>query len=119
MGLWTEQEPEERWMPLAVRSGPASRPTAVGNMPIAAGNMPIDSGNTLIDPWDPLAKSEDFGRGRKREQQKTIQTMGVRVNGSKSYHGRGNYTRTNTSIPSISFATLSNRASSWVFASFP
>ena len=119
MGLWTGKEPEDRWLQFAVRSGPVSRPTAVGSMPIAAGNTLIDSGNTLIDPWDSLAKPEDFERGRKREQQKIIQTMGVHVSGSKSYHDHGNYTRTNTSIPSISFATLSNRASSWVFASFP
>ena len=112
------QNPGERRMQFVVRSGPASRPTAVGSTPIAAGNMLIDSGSTLIGPRDSLAKLEDFGRGRKREQQKTIQTMGIRVRGSKLYHDHGNYTRTNTSTPSIFFATLSNRASSWVFASF-
>jgi hypothetical protein len=48
-----------------VRSEPASRPTAAGDTLIAAGNTPIDSGNILIGPRDSLAKSEDFGRGRK------------------------------------------------------
>ena len=59
-------------MRFAVRSGPVSRPTAAdntliaaGNTLIAAGNTPIDSGNTLIAPRDSLAKSGDFGQGRK------------------------------------------------------
>ena len=71
-------KPAERWMQGAVRSGPASRLTA-------AGNILIVFGSTLIGPRDSLAKPEDFGRGRKREQQKTIQTMDIRVSGSKSY----------------------------------
>ena len=66
-------------MQFAARSGPGSRPTV-------AGNMLIDSGSTLIDPLDSLAKPEDFGRGRKQEQRKTTQPMGIRVSGSKSYH---------------------------------
>ena len=78
-------------MQFVVRSGPASRPTAAGSTPIAAGNMLIDSGSTLIGPRDSFAKPEDFGRGRKREQQKTIQTMGIRVRGSKLYHDHGNH----------------------------
>ena len=105
-----ERKPEERWMQLVVKSGPESRPTV-------AGNTLSDSGSTLIGPWDSLAKLEDFGQGRKREQQKTIQPMGIRVSGSKSYHD--SCSRTNTSTPSISFATLSNRDSSWVFTSSP
>ena len=64
-------------MQFAVRSGPASRLTA-------AGDMLIDSGSTLIGPRDSLAKPEGFERGRKQEQQKTIQTVGIRVSESKS-----------------------------------
>ena len=59
------RKPVERRMRFAVRSGPVSRPTAAGNTLIAAGNTPIDSGNTLIAPRDSLAKSGDFGQGRK------------------------------------------------------
>ena len=113
------QKPAERWMQFVVRSGPASRPTAAGSTPIAADNTLIDSGSKLIGPRDSLAKFEDFGQGKKREQLKTIQPMSIRVSVSKSYHDHDDYTRTNTSTPSISFATLSNRASSCVFAPFP
>ena len=112
VGLRMGQKLAERWMQFAVRSGPASRPTAVGSTPIAADNTLIDFGSTLIGPRDSLAEFEDCGRGKKREQQKTIQPMGIRVSGSKSDHNHGDYTRTNTSTPSISFATLLNRASS-------
>ena len=65
MGLRTGRKPEERWIRVVVRSGPASRPTVAGNTQIVAGNTQIDSGNTLIGPRDSLAKSEDFGQGRK------------------------------------------------------
>jgi hypothetical protein len=51
-------------MRVAVKSGPASRPTAAGNVLIAAGNTLIDSGNILIGPRDSLARSEEFGPGR-------------------------------------------------------
>ena len=119
VGLRMGQEPAEQWMQFAVRSGQASRPTAVGSTPFAADNTLIDSGSRLIGLRGSLAKFEDFGRGRKQEQQQTIQPMGICVSGSKSHHDHGNYTLTNTSTPSISFATLSNRASSCVFASFP
>ena len=75
------QEPAEQWTQSAVRSGLASRQTAVGSMPIVADNTLIDSGSTPIGPRDSLAKFEDFRRGKKREQQKIIQPIGIRVSG--------------------------------------
>jgi hypothetical protein len=58
-------KPEERWIRVVVRSGPASQLTVAGNTPTVAGNTQIDSDSTLIDPLDSLAKSEYFELGRK------------------------------------------------------
>ena len=93
-------------MQFAVRSGPESRLIVAGNTLIAAGHTRIGSGNIMIGPWDSLANSEYFEQGRKREQQKTNQPIGIRFDESKSLHERSCYTHTKTPTESISAAQL-------------
>ena len=127
VGQWMGRKPVGRWvawklgiwMRFAVRSGPESRLTVVDNTLIVAGNTRIGSGNIMTGPWDSLANSEYFERGMRRGQQRTNQPIGIRVNESKSLHEKGCYTHTKTPTESISSAQLENRASSWVFDTFP